>query len=194
MALELPQAVRDAVGERVRAEKGDLPGARWTPPQNLHLTLVFLGDVEADAVPALSAALAPAFATHPPLTLRLTGAGTFPPPGPRSRPARVAWVGVTVEEGLERLRDLRAGVDAAVRSVLDLDPDRRPYSPHLTLARPKAKWRRSAVERFVAAFREPLGDAFRAEEGHLVESRLGAGPGGGALYTAVESFPLEGAT
>jgi len=50
VALELPDALRRAAGERVAAEHPRLPAARWTHPDNLHLTLVFLGEVEEAAV------------------------------------------------------------------------------------------------------------------------------------------------
>jgi len=199
VALELPAALRRAAGDRIAAERRNLPAARWTHPDNLHLTLVFLGEVEEAAVDALAAALAAAFAAHPPLTLRLAGAGTFPPPpadgsqGGRGRPARVAWVGLTAAEGLPRLLALQRAADAACRSVLDLPPERRPWSPHLTLARPKAPWRADAARAFVAAFAPPLGEPFRAAAGRLVRSDLGAGPGGGSLYTPLADLPLEAA-
>lgn len=196
VALELPEALRRAAGERIAAERRNLPAARWTHPENLHLTLVFLGEVEEAAVDALAAALADAFAAHAPLTLRLAGAGTFPPPpadGSRSRPARVAWVGVTAAEGLPRLLALQLAADAACRGVLDLPPDRRPWSPHLTVARPKAPWRADAARAFVAAFAPPLGKPFRAAAGRLVRSDLGRGPGGGSLYTPLADLPLEAA-
>lgn len=196
VALELPEAVRAEAGRRMSSQKGRLPHARWTHPDNLHLTLVFLGEVEEADLPALRAALAAAFAAHPPLTLTITGAGTFPPQGgdgvPRRhrRPAKVAWVGVAVEEGIQRLRALQADVDAACREVLELPPENRPYSPHLTLARPKEPWRRRAAEDFAAAFHAALGEPFRVEGGHLVLSELGVGVGGGSRYSSIAAFPL----
>lgn len=192
VALELPEAVREAVAQRVETHRGDLPRARWIHPSALHLTLVFLGDVADEPLPALSDALGAAFAPHPPLTLELVGAGTFPPPAPRKR-ARVAWLGVRVDGGVERLQALQGDVAEAARATVDHEPDRRPYSPHLTLARPKKPWRQRDAREFVAAFREPVAEPFPVAEGHLIRSELGAGPGGGSLYTSVASFPLEGA-
>jgi 2'-5' RNA ligase len=173
-------------------ERRSLPPARWVHPDNLHLTLTFLGPVEDAALPALGAALEAAFAAHPPLTLRLAGAGCFPPPAPagRRRPARVAWVGIEVEEGAERLRAVQAAVDGAARSVVGLPEEARPWSAHLTLARPREPWRGDAAEAFAAAFSPPLGEAFRVESGVLVASEPGRGPGGGSLYRAVARYPL----
>ena len=142
---------------------------------------------------SLAAALAPAFAAHAPLTLELLGAGTFPPPSPRGRPPRVAWVGVRVEGGLEVLRAVRSDVAAAVTNTVDVTLDERPYTPHLTLARPQAPWRQEDAEAFVAAFREPLGEPFTLSAGHLLESELGRGPDGGSLYRTLADLPLRGA-
>jgi len=77
--------------------------------------------------------------------------------------------------------------------VLDLPPEHRPWSPHLTLARPKAPWRADAARAFVAAFALPLGEPFRAAAGRLLRSDLGRGPGGGSLYTPLADLPLEAA-
>ncbi len=197
VALAVPAAVRAAVGERERAERRGLPAARWVHADNLHLTLVFLGETPPERVSDLEEELGGAFAAHPPLTLRLAGAGCFPPPptgGRRPRPARVAWVGIEVAEGNERLLALQRDVEAAARRVVELPDEGRPYSPHLTLARPRAPWRGEAVERFAAAFGPPLGEPFRVDAGRLVASELGRGPGGGALYRDVATFPLAAGT
>jgi len=193
VALALPPEVRREAGRRIAAERSRLPRARWVHADNLHLTLVFLGEVAEARAPALGAALQPAFATHPPLTLELLGAGTFPPPTPRGRPPRVAWVGVRVEGGLEALRALRSDVAAAVANSVDVTLDDRPYTPHLTLARPQAPWRQQDAEAFVAAFREPLGAPFTLTAGHLLHSELGRGPDGGSLYRTLAELPFRGA-
>jgi len=189
VAFELPAAVRRAVGERIGEQRERLPAARWVRPENLHLTLLFLGEVPADGRPALEAALAPPCAASPRLTLRLAGAGTYPP----SRPARVAWLGVEVEEGVDVLRALQATLAAAVVRVLDVELDRRPYTPHLTLARPQQPWRRDACEAFGASFGGPFGEPFRADAAHLVASESGRAAAGAPRYTKLAGFPLEAA-
>ena len=195
VALELPVAVRLAAEVRIAAERPRLPRARWAHADNLHLTLVFLGEVDDERLGALSRALSAAFASHSPLTLSLEGAGTFPPPaaGGRGKPVRVAWMGITVREGAERLLAVRRDADAAARSVLDLAAERRAWAPHLTVARPKAPWRGDAVERFVAAFASPLGEPFRVAGGRSGAQRARRGADGGPRYTTVTELPLEAA-
>jgi 2'-5' RNA ligase len=76
---------------------------------------------------------------------------------------------------------------------VDVTLDERPFTPHLTLARPKERWRRQDGEAFIAAFREPLGEPFTVAAGHLMRSELGRGPGGGPRYAPVAELPLLGA-
>lgn len=189
VAFHLPAVVRRAVGERMLAMGERLPAARWVGRENLHLTLVFLGEVGDERRPALEAALTRPFAAAAPFMLRLAGAGTFP----RERPARVAWVGVEIDRGLEALRRLQAAVTEAAAAAAGVEVDRRPYTPHLTVARPQRPWRREVCEAFAVAFRGPFGEAFRAAAGHLVASELGKGAGGGPRYTTLADFPLEAA-
>jgi 2'-5' RNA ligase len=128
VAIELPSAVRDALAA-LMAETGrdhPVPGARWTPPDNLHVTLRFLGSVASADLPALQAALAQIEADG--FALGLAGMGAFP--DVHSRHPRVLWAGVTP---LDRLRALKALVDRQLGP--DPEGDLHPYTPHVTLAR-----------------------------------------------------------
>lgn len=180
LALDLPAEHRREIGGRADRLKGSLPAARWVPPEHLHLTLAFLGATEETAVPELVAAVAPAFAAGEPLDLRVSGAGTFPP----ERPARVAWVRI---DGGPALLALQRRVAGAASGCLGLEPERRPFHPHVTLARPRRPWNRRASEELVRAFEGGVGDPFAVTEGVLYRSELSPR---GARYTAVERFPL----
>jgi 2'-5' RNA ligase len=99
----------------------------WVAPELLHLTLVFVGDVDEQAgaavVDRLREPLPP-----PPFDLGLGHAGTFPPSG---RP-RVLWLAVT--EGTRALVDAHAAVERRLEGI-EYRREARPYAPHLTLAR-----------------------------------------------------------
>ena len=105
--------------------RGGIPGARWVPEENYHLTLRFIGEVpgwQAQEVDeALAGIRAPAF------DLTLRGLGTFQKAG------RVAalWAGV---EKTEPLMFLQAKVETALQRI-GLEPERKRFSPHVTLAR-----------------------------------------------------------
>jgi 2'-5' RNA ligase len=182
VALEVPDPPRRDVRRRVDGVRDRLPRARWVDPDNVHLTLLFMGETAEADVPALAAELREAFARCPPLELRLVGGGTFPP----GRPARVAWVGV---EAPGELAALQADITRAAVEALGFQPEERPWRAHVTLARCPSPWRRESIEKFTSAFTGPIGQPFVADHGVLFESRLSPK---GARYRAVEVFPMQG--
>jgi RNA 2',3'-cyclic 3'-phosphodiesterase len=181
VGLDIPDEVRREVRVRLDAVRAKLPPARWVDPAGIHLTLVFLGEVEEARLPDLEGELARAAAAHPSFKMALFGGGTFPP----RRAARVAWIGVEAGPALAGLQgDVAAACEAALPGW---HREERPYNPHVTLARCPENWPRAAAEVFAAAFAGSLGGAFPVGEVILFRSRLGRG---GARYEAVGRFPL----
>jgi 2'-5' RNA ligase len=149
---------------------------RWTTPENVHLTLKFLGDVRPEALDDIYAALGEVCAEHAPFDAVLAELGAFP----SARRARILWIGVGA--GSDRLRSLSADVDDAL-APLGFEREKRPYVPHLTLGRVRGG---------------PLnldlpsgggGTRFRVGRIELMESRLAAK---GATYRTVGNFILGG--
>jgi RNA 2',3'-cyclic 3'-phosphodiesterase len=134
VAVDLDDDVRHEVGEviaRMRASIGKSRATRvsWVAPDQLHLTLHFLGSVE----PATAARVIEAVAEpidQPPFRITFEGLGTFPAHG---RP-NVIWLGVG--QGRESLIELHALVESRLKAT-GVQLERRPFSPHLTLARVK---------------------------------------------------------
>jgi 2'-5' RNA ligase len=123
VAIDLPDDLRQMLARLVAG----IGGVRPTPPQQLHLTLAFLGEVEEPTVALLGRELA-AIAGEP-FTVPLRGCGCFPD---RRRP-RVLWAGL---EPVPRLGRLYREVAAAVgRCGITLEE--RSFTPHITLARLK---------------------------------------------------------
>ena len=122
VGLELPWDMRQRVGMLAAA---GIPGARWVPAQNYHVTLRFIGEAPrhlAEEIDHTLAALqAPAFA------LTLAGIGTFA----RGGRSQMLWLGVERSEMLERLQ---GKIETALRRC-GLEPERRRFQPHVTLAR-----------------------------------------------------------
>jgi len=94
----------------------------------MHLTLRFLGDVDPEIVPAITAQLADAARKSGRFTLTLGAVGAFP----SLRQPRVLWVGLTGE--IQRLRLLHSRVEGALSQV-GFPPEKRPFGPHLTVGR-----------------------------------------------------------
>jgi 2'-5' RNA ligase len=193
VAFELPAPVRARIADRVASLKERLPPASWVPAERLHLTLAFLGDLDETRLDALHDTLAPVFAGSPRMRLRLGAAGTFPP----ARPARVAWIAVEEDEGgapqepvaapsPSELATIERRARRALGPVLEQPLEDRPYHAHVTVARPRRPWGRSAV----AAFRLECGRVegeWEAGRAVLMESRLGPG---GAQYSVRQEYPL----
>jgi RNA 2',3'-cyclic 3'-phosphodiesterase len=171
VAIRPPRPVR----ERLMGAMGGIGGARWQSDDQLHLTLRFIGEVNGRQADDVHAALG---AVHQPrFEIRLSGVGFF---GQRGRPAAV-WAGVAPHEPLAALH--RKIDQALVRARLE--PERRAYVPHITLAR----LNRSAGP--IGGFLQQAGDLasqpFAVDRFALFESDLTAER---AVYSIVADYPL----
>ena len=173
IALDLPWRLRERLA--LMAGSG-IPGARWVSPENYHLTLRFIGETQAhraeDFDLALSAFRARGF------SLTLSGVGTF------TKGGRVTalWVGVERNPQLDHLQNK---IETALQRV-GVDPERRRFTPHVTLARLD-----NAVEAKLAAFVQ-ANNLFRAEpvaveHFTLFSSQLGKEQ---SVYTAEVEYEL----
>lgn len=123
IALDLPGGIRD----RLVMLQAGVPGARWIKPENLHVTLRFIGEVDDPVAQDIDAALRRVAA--PGFELMLDGVGHF---GTERKP-QVLWAGIARSEPLQFLRDK---IDRALVAA-GLKPDERKFRPHVSLARLK---------------------------------------------------------
>jgi len=126
VGIELPDAARATIEDLGRPLRA-IDGLRWVPTENHHLTLAFLGWVEADARSAIEDRLAAAAADATPFMTLVGGLGRFPERGK----ARVVWVGLDDPTG--SLAGLAALVGDALGDLFE--PETRPFRPHVTIAR-----------------------------------------------------------
>lgn len=173
VALDLPERALSALDD-LRRDLDAVDGVRLVSPETLHLTLVFVGEAEPEPVAeALSAVRAPSFG------LRVEGAGMFR----RRRGASPVWVGVPPEPGLVHLQG------AVARALGDLveRPDRRPYRPHVTIARAREHTQLGQLRRLLAGHRELASPDFQVTECVLYESELQPS---GAVHRPLARVPL----
>ncbi len=131
LAIDLDDSILDALGD-VRMQLDDETAKiRWVAPANQHVTMQFLGDVEDNILADVCKAIAYAASEIEPFKFDVQGIQCIPPEG---RQLRFVWAGVVdCDDGLARL------YQALEESVAELGfpPERRPFKPHLTLARIK---------------------------------------------------------
>lgn len=176
LALEIPDLLRRALQEVQDTLRRSEEGWRWVRPEGLHVTLRFLGEVSAERLPALSPLWGAAAAAAGAADIEVAGLGAFPP---RGRP-RVLWVGLRDGSG-GNLADLAAALEEVARGA-GFSPQARAFAPHLTLARAAS----GAAPHRPRAEIGVLG-TFAAREVTLFRSVPGRG---GAVYTALERYPL----
>jgi 2'-5' RNA ligase len=169
---EIQTAVVGAL-ETVQRPGNKIPRVR---PENIHLTLKFLGSVQEKTLENLCATLKETCAVHEPFDIGLARLGAFP----SARRARILWAGV--DAGSDRLRALTADLESAL-APLDFEREKRAFIPHLTLGRVRCR---------PANFNDlptTMGDLrFRVRHIELTESTLSSE---GATYRTIEAFRLE---
>ncbi|HEX2728218.1 MAG TPA: RNA 2',3'-cyclic phosphodiesterase [Rubrobacteraceae bacterium] len=176
-AIFPPRGIQEALHRAALA----LPveeAVRYVRPENIHLTMKFLGDVQPERLAGVEETLASVGERHEPFEVALAGVGAFP----SMRRGRVLWVGVS--EGSERLSEIATDMEDVLES-LGFEREPRAYRPHATLGRARG---RPFVLGETAAL-EKL--TFRAETLTLVQSLLRKA---GATYEPLGVYPLVDGT
>ena len=157
------------------------PKARWVRPENLHVTLHFLGDVSDVDVAALRRALPSTVEASRPFLLTFRGVGAFP----SAKRPRVLWAGVDpVPDGLV---DLHGRLAVALTEQGFDTADERAFKPHVTMARFNAPVR--AISSVLDDHEAYEFGALTARALTIFESRLSSK---GAEYSVVERIPFGG--
>lgn len=181
VALEIPTAVRDNLAAMIRDLRPLAPQFKWVRPENLHVTLKFIGETSGEELGAIRHALS-AVQFKPNVDLRFRGLGFFP----NGKRPTVFWAGI---EATSILTNLAGDIDRSLEAV-GVPREERAFAPHLTLARLKGF---GLPEKLRSAIRKnetrDFG-AFNTHEFHLIESKLKLS---GAEYTTLQSFSFAAA-
>ena len=173
LGVPLGEEVRSMLAQHLHEHQ--IPG-RAVPPDNWHLTVRFLGNLDQVAMERLIASLDEADLGQP-FDIALGDLGAFP------RPAKASVVWVALASGSERLAELNEIAEEASQAV-GLAPEERPFAPHLTLSRIRPEL---DVRSALASYRR-MPFQWTARDLVLFESRSGRG---GAVYQALERFPFD---
>ena len=187
LALPVPEAVRREITRARDQLRREVPPGiiRWTPPEQYHVTLKFLGDIPTDQVAALQSIIAQVAAPFPPLALTAHGLGSFP----SLHSPRVLWTGAKEPTG--QLTTLAQQLTEATRPFA---PTEKPeaFTAHITLGRFKPGRFPLHPEKYQARFQRLIDQPFGtwpADAVELVRSELTAT---GARHEVLARCPLAG--
>ncbi len=174
-AIPIPDRIKDTL----TALCGGVDGARWQSREQLHLTLRFIGEVGGAQARDIDDVLRQIHQPGFELVLRRTGFFL------QRKQARVLWAGVEDDDALQKLHGkIQRGL-----SAIGLEPERRRYSPHVTLARLDGVAAAEA-EGYAARYSEYRSPAFPVDRFCLYSSHLARE---GAIYTVEAEYALDGA-
>jgi 2'-5' RNA ligase len=182
IAVDISEEARNVAAKYISALREEFSELRvgWERPEKLHITLAFLGRTEDSQIAEIGEILTRIAKRHVPFQLAMSGRGVFP----SARKPRVLWLGV--EDRESKLTELAEDViDEITR--LGFEPEKRKFSPHLTIARIKEpQAARNLAEKHLQMKYEPV----QFEVGHitLYESQLRPT---GSIYSKLKLFKLQ---
>jgi 2'-5' RNA ligase len=131
IAVELSPRVISRAGALIDELRVVGAEINWVRPQQMHLTLKFLGDVADTEAPDICRVINQVAADFEPFEVVCRGAGAFP----NVNDPRTLWIGI--QDGAEELKELQAAIDDALHVKLGYGKERRGFHPHLTIGRVK---------------------------------------------------------
>ncbi len=181
IAVELPDNILKQIAAYTRHLSEKTSGVRWVRPEGIHLTLKFLGEINAARVEEVKTALTDIKNITNPFDLIIRGSGCFP----NRRQPKVIWLGLEHDTS-HSLFKLHDWLDVNLAG-LGFEREKRRFSPHLTLGRVKN------MEDFGPLFRyidqHPFPDkVFRVDKVYYIRSTLQPS---GAIYTTIADYPLK---
>lgn len=182
IAIELSDEIHQKIKE-IQSEIRSSIQSRisWSKPENIHLTLKFLGDVSLDKIESIKKNLKKVGRMHSPFEMSFGGIGTFP----NFRRPRVIWLGV--DRGAEQVIKIVSSIEMAMKK-LGFQPERRKFTPHLTLGRVKQRGvNLKKIEPDLKKYDKPNIPIVQVDRLALIKSELYPS---GAIYTALEQFVL----
>lgn len=181
VALDLSERVRSELASIVATFRKHGADVKWVEPENLHLTLKFLGEIGPDQVDDVGEKLRTVAGSFEPFRLRLATLGGFPD---LTRP-QVIWVGA--DEGKLQVERLAGQVDSALQGC-GMARESRPFQVHLTLGRVKGSKNLSSLLGEIKWMTFSSGHRFEVDHMTLYKSITGRKE---PIYEPVEQFALK---
>lgn len=186
IAIELPWSVKSSLSQlQDNLKKSEYGSVKWVDSESIHLTLKFLGNIDAGRIPALTSAISEAAKGVTPFHLEFDAPGAFP----HLRAPRVVWVGLKGDTA--SLNTLKDNIERAL-IPLGFPPESQRFSPHLTLGRVRDRAtpnERRLLGEAVSTLKAEVTCLFEVSSISLMRSRLTRE---GAIYSCLASVALGG--
>jgi 2'-5' RNA ligase len=183
LAFDLSAEMRDSVFRLSSELKPLLPRARWVPAENIHLTIVFLGEVPESSIEGIAGVAKNVCDRYGAFDMALRGIGVFS----GIRNPRVLWIGLQTD--LERISYFRNALQRELRAF-GVRQETRPFRPHLTVCRfRKGAGGGEPLAKILREYKEFSTSFSRIETLFLFKSELTPK---GSIYTELAQWPLSG--
>lgn len=179
IAIELPEEIRKALAEAQRELKIFGADIRWVRPENIHLTLKFLGDTQEEDIESISREISEICSGFSSFSMELAGLGIFP----GTRQPKVLWAGLN---GSKEIIELQKDIDSTM-AHFGFKPEKRIFSPHLTLGRFRSPKNKDALLRAIASENVKKHGLFEVKTVALIKSSL---TNSGSVYTKISEANL----
>lgn len=182
LAVELPEAILNRIGEVQKELKSSSADVRWVIPGNIHLTLKFFGNIEAPEIGSIVKSIEEPVRTTAPISITVRGVGAFP----GLKNPRVIWVGLHDER--EAFVSFQKRLESELGRI-GFPPEDRPFHPHLTLGRMRSNRGKDELVGRMERYREEEFGNFQVDKVVLFKSDLKPT---GPIYTRLREVKLGG--
>jgi 2'-5' RNA ligase len=176
IALELPEEVKKKIYVCIEKMKSAGADVKWIPPENLHLTLKFLGDTTEELLKSVNERLISLSKSHNRFSLQVSGAGAFP----NIKYPKVVWLGIHDSEEIIKLQH---DIDESMEG-LGFKRDDKKFTPHLTIGRVKSMRNKDVLIKELATLKEA--DFGKIEVNNITMMKSELKPGGAEHSKLIE--------
>lgn len=181
IAIELSEKQKEEIALLQEKTKCYLTGVRWVRPEQMHLTLKFLGDTRSEQVTAIKTAMDESTACFKSFQVKYGSCGVFPSP----HKARVIWL--DLKEGKAEVTDMAKKIEQAL-SIKGFKPEKRFFKPHLTIGRIRRPVSIDNINQFLKREEYFESTSFNIDSIILFKSRL---TGSGAIHISIYRSVLD---
>lgn len=183
IAIDMPEDIKRSISDFISKIDHKIKGIRWVLPENIHLTLKFLGELEDNQIKEVKKKISDISSNHSNFDINISKIGGFP----TLKKPNILWIGIEESENLKAL------YDDIENSLLEIgfEKEDRKFSPHLTIGRVKDKRDIDSVIKAIASFQNFYFGTAKVNEILLMRSILKPS---GAEYSKIEIFNLKAKT